>query len=118
MIQLYEAKQIPNFKTALNMVLSLAFPSIYNPAKTVVQYQKPTSKYNNAIPITCRLDRESDALHGVSVFKDDLKKVRAGKALTFNKHNDGKPKSCRELMAMHRPRMLAATQEALETRSQ
>ena len=24
--QLYEAKKIPNFKTALNMVLSLAFP--------------------------------------------------------------------------------------------
>ena len=32
-IQLYEAKKIPNFKTALNMVLSLTFPSIYNPAK-------------------------------------------------------------------------------------
>ena len=115
-IQLYEAKKIPNFKTALNMVLSLTFPSIYNPAKTDVQYQKLTSKYSNAIPITSRLDRERDALHGVSVFKDDLKKVRAGIALTFNKHNDGKTKSFRELMAMHRPRMLTAIQEALETK--
>ena len=115
-IQLYEGKKIPNFKTALNMVLSLAFPSIYNPAKTDVQYQKLTSKYSNAIPITGRLDRERDALHGVSVFKDDLKKVRAGIALTFNRHNDGKTKSCRELMVMHRPRMLMAIQEALETK--
>ena len=49
-IQLYEAKKIPNFKTALNMVLSLAFPSIYNPAKTNVQYQKLISKYSNASP--------------------------------------------------------------------
>ena len=78
MIQLYAAKKIPNFKTPLNMVLSLTFPSIYNPAKTDVQYQKLTSKYSNAIPITSRLDRERDALHGVSVFKDDLKKVRTG----------------------------------------
>ena len=29
-------------------------------------------------------------MHGVSVFKDDLKKVGAGIALTFNKHIDGK----------------------------
>ena len=108
MIQLYEAKKIPNFKTALNMVLSLAFPSIYNPAKTDVQYQKLTSKYSNAIPITGRLDRERDALHGVSVFKDDLKKVMTGIALSFNKHNDGKTKSFRDLMSMHRPRMLTA----------
>ena len=115
-IQLYEAKKIPNFKTALNKDLSLTFPSIYNPAKTDVQYQKLTSKYSNAIPITGRLDRERDALHGVSVFKDDLKKVRTGIALSFNKHNDGKTKSFRELMAMHRPRMLTATQEALETK--
>ena len=98
------------------MVLSLAFPSIYNPAKTDVQYQKLTSKYSNAVPITSRLERERDALHGVSVFKDDLKKVRAGIALTFNRHNDGKTKSCRELMVMHRPRMLMAIQEALETK--
>ena len=62
------------------------------------------------------LDRERDALHGVSVFKDDLKKVRTGIALTFNKHNDGKTKSFRELMAMRRPRMPTAIQEALETK--
>ena len=115
-VQLYEGKKIPNFKTALNMVLSPAFSSIYNPAKTDVQYQKLTSKYSNAVPITSRLERERDALHGVSVFKDDLKKVRAGIALTFNKHNDNKTKCFRELMAMHRPRMLTAIQEALETK--
>ena len=57
-IQLYEGKKTPNFKTALNMVLSRACPSIYNPAKTDVQYQKLTSKYSNAIPITGRLERE------------------------------------------------------------
>ena len=57
-IQLYEAKKIPNFKTALNMALSLTVPSIYNPAKTDFQYQKLTSKYSNAIPIAGRLDRE------------------------------------------------------------
>ena len=57
-IQPYEGRKIPNFKTALNMVLSLAFPSIYNPAKTDVQYQKLTSKYSNAVPITGRLERE------------------------------------------------------------
>ena len=50
-----------------------------------------------------------------SVFKDDLKKVRTGIALTFNKHNDGKTKSFRELMVMHRTRMLTTIQEALET---
>ena len=66
--------------------------------------------------MTGRLERERDALHGVSVFKDDLKKVRTGIALTFSKHNDGNTKSFRELMAMHRPRMLAAIQEALETK--
>ena len=60
-IQLYGGKKIPNFKTALNMVLSLASPSIYNPAKTDVQYQKLTSKYSNAIPITSRLERERGA---------------------------------------------------------
>ena len=113
-IQLYESKKIPNFKTALNMDLSLAFPSIYNPAKTDVQYQKLTSKYSNAVPITGRLEREGDALHGVSVFKED--QVKTGIALTFNKHNDGKTKSFRELMAMRRPRMLMAIQEALETK--
>ena len=116
MIQLYEGKKIPNFKTALNMVLSLAFPSIYNPAKTDVQYQKLTSKYSDAIPITGRLEREKDALHSVSVFKDDLNKVRTGIVSTFNRHNDGKTKSFRELMAMRRPRMLAAIQEALDTK--
>ena len=60
-IQLYEGKKIPNFKTALNMVLSLAFPSIYNPAKIDVQYQKLISKYSNAVPITSRLERERGA---------------------------------------------------------
>ena len=94
-IQLYEGKKIPNFKTALNMVLSLAFPSMYNPAKTDVQHQKLISKYSNAVPITSRLERERDALHGVSVFKDDLKKDRAGIALTFIKHNDGETKASR-----------------------
>ena len=97
------------------MVLSLAFPSNYNPAKTDDQYQKLTSKYSAAIPITGRLERERDALHGVSVLKDDRKKVRADIALTFNKHSTGKTKSFRKLMAMHRPRMLTTIQEALET---
>ena len=59
-IQLYEGKQTPNFKTALNIVLSRACPSIYNSAKTDVQYQKLTSKYSNAIPITGRLERERE----------------------------------------------------------
>ena len=115
-IQLYEGKKIPNFKTALNMVLSLACPSIHNPAKTDVQYQKLTSKYSTAIPITSRLEMKRNALHGISVFKDDRKKVRTGISLTFNKHNNGKTKSYRELMAMRRPRMLTAIQEALETK--
>ena len=66
--------------------------------------------------MTGRLEREKGALHGVSVFKDELKKVRAGIALTFNKHNDGKTKSFRQLMSMHRPRMRMAIQEALETK--
>ena len=112
-IQLYEGKKIPNFKTALNMVLSFDFPSMYIPAKTDFQYQKLTSKYSNAVPITGRLERKMDALHGISVFKDDLKKVRTGIALTFNEHNDGNTKSFRELMAMHRARMRTAVQEAL-----
>ena len=116
MIQLYEGKKTPNFKTALNLVCSLTFPSIHNPAKTDVQYQKLTSKYSTAIPITGRLEMERDALHGVSVFKDDRKKVRTGIALTFNKHNNGKTKSYRELMAMRIPRMMTAIQEALETK--
>ena len=55
-------------------------------------------------------------MHGVSLFKDDLKQVRTGVALTFNRHDDGKTKSFRELLAMHRPRMLTAMQEALETK--
>ena len=55
-------------------------------------------------------------MHGVSVFKDDLKKVRTGLALTFSKHNNGKTKIFRELSSMHRPRILAAIQEALETK--
>ena len=55
---------------------------------------------------------ERDALHGVSVFKDDRKKVRTGIALIFNKHNNGKTKSYRELMAMRIPRMMTAIQEA------
>ena len=55
-------------------------------------------------------------MHGASVFKDDLKKVRNGIALSFNKHNDGKTKSFRELMARRRPRMLTAIQDALETK--
>ena len=115
-IQLHEGKKIPNFKTDLNMVLSVAFPSMYNPAKTDAQYQKLTSKYSTAIPIAGRLERERDALHGVSRFKDDLKQVRTGVALTFNRHDDGKTKSFRELLAMHRTRMLTALQEALETK--
>ena len=47
---------------------------------------------------------------------NDLKKVKAGIALTFNKHNDGKTKSCREVTGMRRPRMLTAIQVALETK--
>jgi hypothetical protein len=89
---------------------------MYKPAKTDVQNQKLISKYSNAVPIASRLERERGALHGVSVFKDDLKKVRTGIVLIFNKHNDGKTKSFGELMAMYRPRMLMAIQEALETK--
>ena len=55
-------------------------------------------------------------MHGVSVFKDDLKKVRTCIALSFNKHNNGKTKSYRELVAMRIPRMVTAIQEALETK--
>ena len=55
-------------------------------------------------------------MHGVSVLKDDLKKVKTGIALKFNEHNDGKTKGFRELMSMHRPRMRMAIQEALETK--
>ena len=48
------------------------------------------------------LERERDALYGRAVAKGDLKKVRTRITWTFNKHNDGKIKSFRELMAMHR----------------
>ena len=51
-----EAKKIPNFKTALDMARSLAFPSFYNPTKTDVQHQKLTYVYSNAVPIASRLD--------------------------------------------------------------
>ena len=88
-MQLYDGKNIPNFNTALNMVLSLPWPTIYKPTKTYVQYQKLLSKYGNGVPITGRLERERDALYGVAVAKDDLKKVRTGTTLTFDKHNDG-----------------------------
>ena len=112
-IPLYEKKKKPNFKTSLTMVLPLAFPTIYNPTKTNVQYQKLIAKYISAVPITKRRKR---ALYGVAVTKDDLKKVRAGITLNFNKHNDGKTKSVRKLMAMHRARMLATIVEALEAK--
>ena len=36
-------------KTALNMVLALAFPTIYNPAKTDVQFQKLITNASSAV---------------------------------------------------------------------
>ena len=58
--------KIPMFKTTLDMVLSLTFPSNYNPSKTDTQYQELATTYNNGVPITSRLDRERDALHQYS----------------------------------------------------
>ena len=75
----------------LYMVLVLAFPTMYHPAKTEVQHQKLIGSYSRVVPITGKLERERDALYGVAVSKDKLKKVRIGITLTFNKHNDGKP---------------------------
>ena len=95
-------------KTALNMVLALAFPTIYNPAKTDVQFQKLITKASSAV------SNLREALYGIAVAKDDLEKVQTGITLTFHRHNDGKTKSFRELMAMHTVRMLAAILEALE----
>ena len=59
-------------------------------------------------------ERERDALYGASVSKDDLKKVRIGPTLTYKNPNDGKTKSVREAMAMHKARMLSAILEALQ----
>ena len=65
------------------MVLPLALATIYNPAKPDVQYQKLTGQYSSARPITRRLERERDALYGVAVSKNDLKKVRVGITFIF-----------------------------------
>ena len=98
------------------MVLSLSFPTFYNLATTDVQYQKLIAKYSSAVPVTGRLERERDAFNGVAVAKDDLKNVRTGIALTFDKHSDGKTKSFRELMVTRRARLLSAILEALEAK--
>ena len=113
---LYADKNSPNCNTTLNMDLPLAFPTIYNPTKTGVQYQKRTAKYRNAVPITGRLERKIYALKGVSVAKDDLKKVRTGLTLSFNKHKDGTTKSSKELMVIHKVKMRSTSLEALEAK--
>ena len=87
--------KVPYFKTVFNIVLSRVCPPMHNPAKTDVQYQKLTARYSNGVPITGRFERERDALYGVSIFKDDLKKVRTGITLSVSKHNDGETQSFR-----------------------
>ena len=57
-IKLYEDKQIPNFKTALNTVVRLTTPSLYKKGTAEQVYNDLIDKYTVAVPITGRLSRK------------------------------------------------------------
>ena len=68
---MFPANEIPNIKTALNLVAAPALLTIYSQAKTLVQYQKFIEKSLDAQSIKGRLNRDiqekSDALYGATV---------------------------------------------------
>ena len=66
---MYAGKQVPKIKTAQKVVLSLAFPALYEPGKTDGQYPKKLAKYSSVVPIKGRLKFDIHALNGVTVSK-------------------------------------------------
>jgi hypothetical protein len=59
-IELYEAKKIPNFKTALNLSIKLFSPSLYKKEDVDKSYNDIINKYKEAEPIIGRLKRERE----------------------------------------------------------
>ena len=57
MIQLYEERKIPNYRTALTTVAKLTIPSLYKKGEAYRSYDELLSKYEHAEPVTGILRR-------------------------------------------------------------
>ena len=58
-IQLYEERKIPNYRTALTTVAKLTIPSLYKKGEADRSYDELLSKYEHAEPVTGILSRPS-----------------------------------------------------------
>ena len=58
-IQLYEERKIPNYRTALTTVAKLTIPSLYKKGEADRSYDELLSKYEIAEPVTGILSRPS-----------------------------------------------------------
>ena len=56
-IQLYEERKIPKFRTALTTVAKLTIPSLYKKREADRSYNELLSKYEHAEPVTGILSR-------------------------------------------------------------
>ena len=58
-IQLFEERKIPNYRTALATVAKLTIPSLYKKGEADISYDELLSKYEHAEPVTGILSRPS-----------------------------------------------------------
>ena len=58
-IQLFEERKIPNYRTALATVAKLTIPSLYKKGEADRSYDELLSKYEHAEPVTGILSRPS-----------------------------------------------------------
>jgi len=59
-IGLYEARKIPDYRTALNTVIGLYVPSMLKPGQAERKYQEVYNMYKDAEPATNRLKRQRE----------------------------------------------------------
>ena len=51
----------------MNIVVAVSYPSLYDVKKTDEKYNNIIAKYQDAVPMTGRLDRERDALNCIEI---------------------------------------------------
>ena len=114
-----QIEKIPNFKSVKNLVIELAFPTLYkNPDRVEKQYNNMISKYQDAIPVTGKIEREikakSESITGANIIMGDMSKAKTGMYINFI--GDDKKMQFRELIAKHRTRIINSVSEMLQVK--
>ena len=116
-----QTERYRTFKTARNLIIELAYQTSYKkPEKIENKYNSLINKYQDAIPITGKIEREiqakSASIVGANIVMGDMSKAKT--RMYINVIGDAKKMQFRELIAKHRTRIINSVSEMLQAKNQ